>query len=134
MQVRVIKTHLDDIELEHAKHSAAITGDKRLPQTEIRHDAETDKYHIATKRRGNTVGVSNHTLPERGFLHHVLTLYKSHPKMHPFPKEAQIETSHKRGVTLRLGHPNYNMYDRTAKKVRGIHKQRDQFLRDRDKE
>lgn len=133
MKVRVVKTHLDDLELEHAKYAAAANGEKALPYTEIHHDAGNDRYHISTRGRGKSIRNADHTLPERAFLHHALRLLKGNPKLHPAPKEASINTDTKRKVTIHLGHPDYGMYDRTAKKVRAINKQRDAFLRDRAK-
>lgn len=111
-KVRVIKTDLHAIEIEHAKHVAGKTGAKRIPYVEIRHDADEDKYHITTRgRAGNNgfdhQGHSDDEMDQGEFTQHVVNLHRDHPKMQPFPKEARLKT-HKNGfVDIHIAHPDY---------------------------
>jgi hypothetical protein len=144
MKYRVIKTDLGSIETLHAKHVAKQHDLKRLPYVEIHHDEENNKFHITTRGRVGRHGSpaphsvdhpvhDQQSMQGHEFVKHVVKLHQDHPKMHPPPRSVKMTVKHNGHVDLKLGSKQYGMYDRTAKKVRAIHKQRDAYLANRDK-
>jgi hypothetical protein len=116
-KVRVVKTDLNTIEIEHGKHLAAQSGSKRLPYVEIHHDSDEDKYHVTVWGRGKDGSPLSHahdhpdhdeqTMDQGEFTQHVVKLHKNHPKLQPFPKEARIKTHPNGWVDLHVAHPEY---------------------------
>lgn len=113
MRVRVIKTDLPSLEIEHAKHEAGKTGAKRLPFTEIHHNPDNEEFHVMTRdhpkdpRSNERPPVKHTVMKEPEFLEHALNISKSHPKMHPFPKEARMIVNKHGHVDFHIAHPDY---------------------------